>query len=229
MKLLADDVLERSSVVVNCCMNRERNLLGTNGYDKELRLNPMDLLKELAATHGNARWLDLCCGTGKALIQAASLVESDDLAITIVGVDLVGQFLPSESKRLQLVQASLTHWSPDENFDLITCVHGLHYIGDKLDLVLRARSWLNPHGILVANLDASNFKIEGATSPRQIVEGLRQADFEFSSQHHLLKCYGRQKQRMPFQYVGADDQAGPNYTGQAVVDSYYRCSTTQAS
>jgi len=26
---------------------------------------------------------------------------------------------------------------------------------------------------------------------------------------------------LPYGYLGADDQAGPNYTGQAAVDSYY--------
>ena len=28
--------LEQSSVVANCCMNRERDLSGTNGYDVEI-------------------------------------------------------------------------------------------------------------------------------------------------------------------------------------------------
>ena len=26
---------------------------------------------------------------------------------------------------------------------------------------------------------------------------------------------------LPYRYLGADDQAGPNYTGQPAVDSYY--------
>ena len=45
MKLLDDDALERSSVVANCWMNRERSLTGSNGYTKELGLNPFDHLK----------------------------------------------------------------------------------------------------------------------------------------------------------------------------------------
>ena len=43
MKLMGDDELERSAVVANCRMNRERNLLGSNGYDRELGLNPSGL------------------------------------------------------------------------------------------------------------------------------------------------------------------------------------------
>ena len=54
MELLADKLLENSSVNANCQMNRERHLLGTNGYDKELRFNPLDLLRTVVATHGNA-------------------------------------------------------------------------------------------------------------------------------------------------------------------------------
>ena len=41
--LLDDDELERSAVVANCRMNRERGLIGSNGYDKELGLRPARL------------------------------------------------------------------------------------------------------------------------------------------------------------------------------------------
>ena len=50
MNLLGDDILERSAVVANCRMNRERNLVGSNGYDKELGLNPLDFLRERVAS-----------------------------------------------------------------------------------------------------------------------------------------------------------------------------------
>ena len=48
MNLVDDETLERSAVVANCRMNRERVLVGSNGYDKELGLNPLDFLKERA-------------------------------------------------------------------------------------------------------------------------------------------------------------------------------------
>ncbi len=73
MNLLTDDILERSAVVANCRMNRERDLLGSNGYDRELGFNPLDFLREKLAHQDQADWLDLCCGTGKALIQAARI------------------------------------------------------------------------------------------------------------------------------------------------------------
>ena len=110
MNLIEDGTLEKSSVVANCCMNHERNLHGSNGYDKELRCDPLDVLRSVAAENGQASWLDLCCGTGKALIQATSTLESEGVTIDIVGVDLAGLFLPADSKRLRLVQASLTDW-----------------------------------------------------------------------------------------------------------------------
>ena len=46
MELLTDENLERSAVVANCRMNRERNLTGSNGYDRELGFNPLDVLKD---------------------------------------------------------------------------------------------------------------------------------------------------------------------------------------
>src|SRR5947208_14482126 len=45
MDLLGDDELERSAVVANCRMNRERELSGSNGYDRELGLDPLAFLR----------------------------------------------------------------------------------------------------------------------------------------------------------------------------------------
>src|SRR6516165_1490821 len=90
--LLSDHELERSSIVANCRMNRERDLAGSNGYDRELGFNPLDFLRGRAADGRETAWLDLCCGTGQALIQAAGLVHAERLDVEIVGVDLVGMF-----------------------------------------------------------------------------------------------------------------------------------------
>ena len=49
--LLSDDELEASAIVANCRMNRERQLLGGNGYDKELGVNPIEFLQELSLIH----------------------------------------------------------------------------------------------------------------------------------------------------------------------------------
>src|SRR3954451_14508083 len=99
MRLLSDEALERSAVVANCRMNRERDLVGTNGYDKELRFNPLDVVKETMAHADRVAWLDLCCGSGKALIQAAEQVHAEGRSdrVVILGVDLVRMFLPSSA------------------------------------------------------------------------------------------------------------------------------------
>ena len=145
MKLLWDDALERSSVVANCQMNRQRTLTGSNGYAKELRLNPLDVL--LGRVGAKVRWLDLCCGEGKALVEAAQFV---------------------------------------------------------------------------GNLDLSNIKFaDGRVASRVVARELRQAGLEYDNRTKLLRCSRRTEAQLPFRYVGADDQAGPNYTKQPAVDSHY--------
>ena len=76
--LLSRAQLERSTVVANSGMNRERVLWGVNSYQKELghtrSARAMDILGFLTARareYDTVRWVDLCCGTGNALIQAA--------------------------------------------------------------------------------------------------------------------------------------------------------------
>jgi trans-aconitate methyltransferase len=222
MKLVADKVLEESPIVANCRMNRERNLSGSNGYDVELRFKPLEYLATTIKQLGTARWLDLCCGTGKALIEAAKVADAESLPLEIIGVDLAGLFLPSNSSRLALLQASLSDWQPGASFDLITCIHGLHYIGDKLGLIARTGSWLTDQGRFTANLDMANIRLSNGQSSNRIVSSaLRKAGFDYSSRNKLIQCDGRREVQLPFRYLGADDQAGPNYTGQPAVDSYY--------
>ena len=222
MALLGDDDLEKSAVVANCHMNRERGLTGSNAYDRELRFNLLDFLRDIAATGARAKWLDLCCGTGRALIDAAEVVDSDQVAVEIVGVDLVKMFRPASFKCLRLIAASLGHWQPNTSFNLITCVHGLHYIGDKLGLISRAATWLTEHGRFVANLDMDNIQLRSTRRSSRIVAAeLRRNGFEYSFRNKVLRCDGRRDPALPFRYLGADDQAGPNYTGQPAVDSYY--------
>jgi len=37
----------------------------------------------------------------------------------------------------------------------------------------------------------------------------------------LVTCTGSRAVSLPYRYLGADDQAGANYTGQPAVHSYY--------
>ncbi|MGP3960151.1 class I SAM-dependent methyltransferase [Nonomuraea sp. 3N208] len=182
MPLTTDDELENSPVVANSLMNRERRL---RSYDRELGIDIVNVLG--AARTRPARWLDLCCGTANALSEAAALLGDD---VEIVGVDLVGFFAcPPNPPRLHLVTASVTAWRPGTRFDLITCVHGLHYVGDKLGLLARIGDWLTDDGLFVAN--------------------------------GRIRRTGRASITLPYRYLGADDQAGPNYTGQPAVHSHY--------
>ena len=122
MSLLDDETLWRSSVVANCEMNRERGLAS---YRRELGV-------DLAPAPGT-RWVDLCCGSGKALAEAA---RAD---LTIVGVDLVDHHV-AVRPGLRFDVAPVDLWEPDAPVDLVTCVHGVHYVGDKLGLLTRAAS-----------------------------------------------------------------------------------------
>jgi SAM-dependent methyltransferase len=226
MKLLSERALERSAVVANCRMNRERSLVGSNGYAKELGFQPLEFLKERCVIANAAAWLDLCCGSGKALIEAARLVHAEGMAakIEIVGVDLVGMFAVRDpyEPSVRLLEASLSTWSAERLFDLITCVHGLHYVGDKLGLIKRAASWLTSNGSLVANLDPTNLKLaDGSGAGRKIMADLRRLGLHYDAKRRLVICRGKKIVELPYRYMGADDQAGPNYTGQPAVNSYY--------
>lgn len=221
-KLLAETSLEQSPIVANCRMNRERELTGANGYARDLRMNPLDHLKQITTNDSTRRWLDLCCGTGRALVEAARLAEQEAMSIEIVGVDLVDSFMPHHLGSLDLIEASLSSWQPKGEYDLITCVHGLHYIGDKLGLLTRINNWLRKGGLFVGNLDLRNIRITSSKdSKRTIAQALRDAGFIYNTRTKLLKHHQQDDFRLPFRYLGASDQAGPNYTGQPAVDSYY--------
>ncbi len=226
MNLLTDEILERSSVVANCRMNRERDLHGSNGYDRDLGFDPVVFLAARLAQQDRVAWLDLCCGTGKALIQAAHIFDDRGMGrqITMTGVDLAGAFHRVEPRLhgLQLVEASLNGWNPGQCYDLITCVHGLHYIGDKLGLIARVASWLTDGGLFAANLDHASIKLADKTpAGRRLLAGFRRNGFSYDGRRRRLTCRGNRHVTLPYRYLGADDQAGPNYTGQSAVDSYY--------
>jgi SAM-dependent methyltransferase len=214
-RLLDDPALERSSVVANCTMNRERSLTGSNGYGRELGI---DVVDELSRQDG-ARWLDLCCGTGRALYEAAAQIEN----VEIVGVDLAGHFVPAPPPQgLTLVVASVSGWEPEGRFELITSVHGLHYVGDKLGFLTRAASWLSDDGLLVANFDVRSVRWgDGTAMGRRLTAELRRQGFTCDTARRRISLRGRREIRLPYRYLGADDTAGPNYTGQPAVDSFY--------
>ncbi|WP_327584608.1 class I SAM-dependent methyltransferase [Nonomuraea sp. NBC_00507] len=215
MSLITDDELENSPVVANSLMNRDRRL---RSYDRELGIDIVKILR--AVPSRPARWLDLCCGSANALGEAAVLLGDE---VEIVGVDLVGFFDCSPTPpRLRLITASVATWRPDTRFDLITCVHGVHYVGDKLGLLASAAGWLADDGLFVANFDVRSIRREdGAPAGRSLTAALRAAGLAYDGRNRRISRSGRASVDLPYRFLGADDQAGPNYTGQPAVDSYY--------
>lgn len=226
-ELLDRQALEKSPVVANSLMNRERVCSGGNSYQKELSFDILEFLKTRLHAQNQVSWLDICCGQGKALIEAAKELKEKkiDSDIKIIGVDLAGtikKFSP-DLNFLRLLETSFENYQTENSFDLITCVHGLHYIGDKLAFLQKAVSMLKTSGVFLANLDLSNFKFSGGKpAGRKIMKELRKCGFEYDSKKHLVTCQGKKKFELKFKYLGANDRAGINYTGQAVVDSYYQ-------
>jgi len=219
--LKTDTALAASEVVANSAMNRERGIAGPNSYAQDLHFDVLGYLRERVARQGHAAWLDLCCGSGRALIEAGALLRGQ---VEIRGVDLVPLFypVPPELEGVRLEAASLADWEPGRTYDLITCVHGLHYVGDKLGLVSRALSWLTEEGRFLAHLDPANLRrTDGTPAGPAVLKALRGVGLTFDSRRRLLSTTGRRVERLPFQYLGADDTAGPNYTGQSAVNSWY--------
>jgi len=69
IRLLADRSPEQSSVVANSLMNRESRVVGSNSYAKDWHFNPLTFLSERLQHQRRAVWFDLCCGTGRALMD----------------------------------------------------------------------------------------------------------------------------------------------------------------
>ena len=226
MNLLNDNSLEGSSVVANSRMNRERGAAGVNSYEKDIGLNPISFLMDRVNRANSASWLDVCCGRGRALIDAANAFCNLRLgqSVTLRGIDLVDAFdeIPPGVTFLQLQDASLHEWRPSGQYDLITCVHGLHYVGDKLCVIEWAARALTDEGLFIANLDLSNLRlVNGHSLARRITRRFKDCGLTYDSRRHLLTCDGNESPSFGFHYVGADDSAGPNYSGQEAVDSYY--------
>ncbi|MBX3465830.1 MAG: class I SAM-dependent methyltransferase [Planctomycetes bacterium] len=209
-------------------MNRERRLVGTNSYSKDLGLDLVAMLTSAASRDGEIAWLDLCCGAGRALVDAARLLDANPATkgrVSITGVDLVASFDgPRDAvDGLQILEANLERWEPDSAFDLVTCVHGLHYVGDKLGLIRRAVSWLRPGGVFLASLDLANVRLEGGSSAARVVGAVfRASGLQWNPRTRILRADGPRTLDTRMEFLGADDAAGPNYTGQPAVNSHYR-------
>lgn len=223
---MTEGELETTSVVANRQMNRERELRGGNGYSRDLGFDAVSWL----ASRESPSWLDMCCGTGRALLQANA-----ELGATchIVGVDLVDFFWSgAQQSGISFVVSPVRHFAPAERFNLITCVHGLHYVGDKLGALRHLRSLLKPGGLFVAHLDLNHVLINDVARPRWTARLLREAGFSWNARRHLISASFDSSQPLgPRQSASSSSSswpvflgarlAGPNYTGQPAVESCY--------
>jgi len=225
MNLLSENELIWSAVVANNRMNRKRKASGVNSYEKELKFKPEQFLNNAMTTDNPVKWLDLCCGEANALLQyavelAGKGVQSRAL---LEGIDLVDQFqpIPSSITCLQLKMQPLSSWVPNERYHLITCVHGLHYVGDKLAVIKTALQSLDDYGLFIANTDLANIKVKGDSNNKYLKRLFEENKIDYNIRQKIIRCEGPRSIFIPFSYLGADDKAGSNYTGQEAVDSYY--------
>jgi hypothetical protein len=67
----------------------------------------------------------------------------------------------------------------------------------------------------------AGISIAGEPATRRLSRALRDAGFSYDSRRHRISRKGKLEAALPFRYLGADDRAGPNYTGQPAVTSHY--------
>ncbi len=225
MKLLPEDKLEWSPTVANSRMNRERKASGINSYDQEFSFKPEDYIQKKIGENHFAFWLDLCCGEGNAIMQTAEYCLNNSLQdrVMLHGIDLIDSFpkLDDLYNFVHFEMMSVLTYNSDKRYDLITCVHGLHYIGDKLRAIAIAINLLGEGGLFIANVDLKNIIINNESSVLILKKAFKENNIEYNLRSKNLKKTGKEKIDFGFSFLGADDNYGPNYTGQDSVCSYY--------
>jgi len=223
--LLSENELIWSPIVANTRMNRERQASGINSYEQEIGFRPEDWLLDRLQNQKKVRWLDVCCGQGNALLQVAHCFATQKLQpkVELLGLDLVDFFkpIPSNITCLRFETGSIINWQPSHTYDLVTCIHGLHYVGDKLKAISQLANSLNGNGLFIANFDlASVFVNEHSHSP-EVKTWLDQQQIDYQEKQKLIRTNGHPVAPFAGKYIGANDQAGKNYTGQEAVQAHY--------
>ena len=80
---------------------------------------------------------------------------------------------------------------------------------------------LKPSGLFIANLDLSNIVINGTDSKAFLRKIFREYNIGYDGKKRIVKHVGGAAINFNLKYLGADDEFGPNYTGQDSVTSYY--------
>ena len=223
--LRADELLS-SPIVANATMNRGRGLGGVNSYERDLRFSITEFLAERVRERGHAVWYDACCGQGRALAEAEEQFAAHEWGrqVRMVGVDLVGMFTPEQVPNVTLIAADVAAFRLNQPADLITCGHGLHYLGDKLGFLQNAYAMLAPGGLFLGHLDAINVRSaeSGPAIWRQAARHASKRGVALDFKSHVLRVK-RTEASLNFgvTYQGATVSEQPNYTGITVIDSWY--------
>ena len=226
MPMLPADALLSSPVVANSTMNRGRGFSGVNSYERDLHFSLSEFLAERIREQGAAFWYDACCGQGLALVEAGRQLDAAGWAgqVRIVGVDLIPMFTPEEAPVVTLLAADVAAFTLDQPADLITCVHGLHYLGDKLGFLQNSYAMLAPGGLFLGHLDPSNVRAADSTLPiwRRAVRHAVKNGAAPELKGHVLRVE-RADALLDFgvTYQGATVSEQPNFAGITVVDSWY--------
>ncbi len=222
--MLTDAQVLASEIVANATMNRGRGFGGVNSYTRELRFDIPAFLETRVRKHGTAAWYDACCGEGNALAEASRQFASADWGrhVQIIGVDLVGTFSPVETNGLRLIAEDVGQFTFEVPIDLVTCVHGLHYLGDKLGFLAHAYAMLRPGGIFLGHLDPANLRLPTSTPWSRLLRQLRAQGVDITLKNHILRlAYSNTPLDFGLTYQGATISEQPNYTGITVMDSWY--------
>lgn len=198
-------------------MNRERGFRGGNSYESDLFLDISRIIE--SSSREEFTWLDVACGTGRALIEAKRMFPD----INIQAIDLVDFRDPDfENSAIGFFEGSVSDFETKIRFDLITCVHGFHYFGDKLGILSKLVGLLDEKGVFLANFDQTSIRSSTNRSlSDECVNYLTRSKVHFDTGTRVVKCIGPRCIRFPYSYLGSDDSVGPNYTGQNAVNSFY--------
>lgn len=129
--------------------------------------------------------------------------------------------VPPDITCIDLEIKSMVEWTSSEQYDLITSVHGIHYIGDKLKVLSMILARLSEKGLFIANLDLNNIHFLNGDADKYLKDIFKQNNVQYNSRTRLLTCKGPRQISFNATYKGANDEAGPNYTGQDSVCSVY--------
>lgn len=77
--------------------------------------------------------------------------------------------------------------------------------------------------MLLAHLDLANVQLEdGKRAARRVLAAFRRAGLAYDTRRKIIRADGPSELSISLEYLGADDSAGPNFTGQPAVNSIYR-------